>query len=54
MLRTFKLYTGSDGASHVAEGSVAFDEPSDVVSIYFKESPPHSPSTGMMLPSAST
>ena len=42
MLRAFKLYTGSDNVSHVAEGSVALDDPSDVVSIFFKESPPHS------------
>ena len=42
MLHAFKLYTGSDSASHVAEGSVALDDPSDVVSIHFKESPPHS------------
>lgn len=42
MLHAFKLYTGSDGASHVTEGSVALDDPSDVVSIHFNESPPHS------------
>ena len=33
---------GPDNASHVIEGSVAQNDPSDVVSIYFKESPAHS------------
>jgi len=42
MLHAFKLYTGADNASHVVEGSVALDQTTDVVSIHFKESPPHS------------
>ncbi len=42
MLHAFKLYTGPDKASHVAEGSVAETERTEVVAIYFKESPPHS------------
>ncbi len=42
MLHAFKLYTGSDNASHVVEGMVAENDPTDVVSIHFKETPPHS------------
>ena len=42
MLHAFKLFTGPDGASHVIEGTIAQNDPSDVASIYFKESPPHS------------
>lgn len=42
MLRAYKLYTGADNASHVMEGTVAQNDRTDVASIYFKESPPHS------------
>jgi len=42
LLHAFKLFTGSDNASHVVEGTVAQNDPSPVTSIYFKESPPHS------------
>jgi quercetin dioxygenase-like cupin family protein len=42
VFHAFKLYTGPDNASHVLEGTVAQNEPSDVVSIHFKESPPKS------------
>src|ERR1700730_11340589 len=42
MLHAFKLYTGSDNASHVIKGTVAQNNRSDVVAIHFKESPPHS------------
>ena len=42
MLHAFKLYTGPDNASHVAEGTVAENDATDVVGIHFKESPPHS------------
>jgi quercetin dioxygenase-like cupin family protein len=42
VLHAFKLFTGPDNASHVLEGTVAQNDPSDVVSIHFKESPPHS------------
>jgi quercetin dioxygenase-like cupin family protein len=42
MLRAFKLFTGPDNASHVVEGTVAEDLPTDVVSIHFKETPAHS------------
>ena len=41
MLHAFKLYTGPSNDSHVQEGAVLEDDRSDVVSIQFKESPPH-------------
>jgi quercetin dioxygenase-like cupin family protein len=43
-IRAFKLYTGSDHASHVLEGTVDQRIHTDVVAIDFKESPPHSAS----------
>lgn len=42
MLHAFKLITGPDNASHVVEGTVAENDPTDVVAVHFKESPPHS------------
>ncbi|MGC2129023.1 MAG: cupin domain-containing protein [Candidatus Aquilonibacter sp.] len=42
MIRAIKLYTGSDGASHFTEGSVSVGSPTDVTTIHFEESPPHS------------
>ena len=36
------LFTGPDDASHVIEGMIAQDDPSEAASVYFKESPPHS------------
>ena len=42
MIRAIKLYTGSDGASHFSEGSVALDLSSEVTTITFRESPPYS------------
>ncbi|MGA3061676.1 MAG: cupin domain-containing protein [Methylocystis sp.] len=42
MMRAFKLTTGPDDASHVAEGTVALGASTDVVAVHFKESPPHS------------
>ena len=42
MLHAFKLYTGTDNASHVVEGTVAENDRTDVVAIHFKETPPHS------------
>jgi quercetin dioxygenase-like cupin family protein len=42
MLHAFKLYTGSDNASHVKEGTVAENDRTDVVAIHFKETPAHS------------
>ncbi len=41
-MRAFKLYIGSDNASHVLEGEVALERATDVVSLHFKESPPDS------------
>ncbi len=42
MVHAFKLSTGPDNASHVAEGTLALDASTDVVAVHFKESPPHS------------
>src|SRR5262249_44048123 len=42
MLHAFKLYTGTDNASHVEEGTVAENDRTDVVAIHFKETPAHS------------
>ena len=42
MLRAFKLYTGTDNASHVVEGTVAENDPTEVVAIHFEETPGHS------------
>ena len=40
MLHAFKLYTGSDNASHVQEGTVSEHITTQVASIRFQESPP--------------
>jgi quercetin dioxygenase-like cupin family protein len=42
MLRAFKLSTGPGNASHVAEGAVALDRPTDVATVRCQKSPPHS------------
>jgi quercetin dioxygenase-like cupin family protein len=42
MIRAFRLYTGSDGNSHVERGSVSGGELVKAESILFKETPPHS------------
>jgi hypothetical protein len=42
MLRAFKLYTGSDGASHVLEGTIDEKDRTEVIAIHFKETPAHS------------
>jgi quercetin dioxygenase-like cupin family protein len=42
MIRAFRLYTGSDGNSHVIRGSVNAAKLVEAQSILFKESPPHS------------
>ena len=42
MLRALKLSTGPGNASHVAEGAVALDRPTDVATVRFQGSPPHS------------
>ena len=41
-MRAFKLYIGSDNASHLLEGEVALDELTDVLSLHFQELPPGS------------
>ena len=41
-IRAFKLYTGSDNASHVLEGTIDEKARTDVVAIHFKETPAHS------------
>jgi uncharacterized cupin superfamily protein len=41
-MRAFKLYTGEDNASHVLEGTLTLNQPTDVTAAHFKESPPHS------------
>jgi quercetin dioxygenase-like cupin family protein len=42
MIRAYRLYTGTDGHSHVVTGSVNEGPLVDVSSVHFKESPPHS------------
>ena len=42
MVRAFKLYTGSDNASHVLEGTIDLKDRTDVTAIHFKETPAHS------------
>lgn len=42
MIRAYRLYTGSDGNSHVAHGSVSGGELVEAKSILFKETPAHS------------
>lgn len=41
MIRAYKLYTGSDGNSHVIRGHVADNETVGTESILFEESAPH-------------
>jgi quercetin dioxygenase-like cupin family protein len=42
MIRAYQLYTGPDGNSHVARGSIGENHLVEAQSILFKESPPHS------------
>ena len=42
MIRAYRLYTGTDGNSHVTPGSVNGGPLVDVKSIQFKETPAHS------------
>ncbi len=42
MIRAYQLSTGPDGHSHVIRGSIVESEMSDVETIHFKETPPHS------------
>jgi quercetin dioxygenase-like cupin family protein len=42
MIRAYRLYTGSDGSSHVVRGSVSAGKFVEAESILFKETPAHS------------
>jgi quercetin dioxygenase-like cupin family protein len=42
MIRAYRLYTGSDGKSHVVRGSVGAGKLVEAESILFKETPAHS------------
>ena len=42
MIRAYRLYTGSDGNSHVVRGSVSGGKVVEAESILFKETPAHS------------
>lgn len=42
MIKAYKLYTGTDGHSRIAVGTVSEDMITEAVSITFKETPPHS------------
>lgn len=39
-MHAFKLYTGSDNASHVLEGRLTLDLPTDVIAVHFEENLP--------------
>ena len=41
-IRAFKLYTGTDHASHVLEGTIDEKDRTDVIAMHFKETPAHS------------
>jgi quercetin dioxygenase-like cupin family protein len=41
-IRAFKLYAGTDLASHVREGTIDEQDRTQVIAIHFKESPAHS------------
>ncbi|MEN0055015.1 MAG: hypothetical protein AAGC65_15180 [Mucilaginibacter sp.] len=42
MIKAYKLYTGTDGNSHVQTGTVAEGQFNQAVSVRFQESPPYS------------
>jgi quercetin dioxygenase-like cupin family protein len=42
MIKAYKIYTGSDGHTHIITGSVTEDLLGYAKSIRFKETPPHS------------
>jgi quercetin dioxygenase-like cupin family protein len=42
MIRAYRLYTGSDGNSHVTKGSIRPEIFVNATSIHFKETPTHS------------
>ena len=46
MVRAFKLYTGSDGASHVLEGTIDEKDRTDVVAIHPDPEPQSPESAG--------
>jgi quercetin dioxygenase-like cupin family protein len=41
MLHAFKIYTGPDNQTHVQEGTLDVAAQTEVITIHFKESPPH-------------
>jgi len=41
MIKAYKIYTGSDGHTHIITGTVA-EHLTEAISIRFKETPPHS------------
>jgi quercetin dioxygenase-like cupin family protein len=42
MIRAYRLYTGSDGNSHVVRGSIRGGKSVEAQSVLFKETPAHS------------
>jgi quercetin dioxygenase-like cupin family protein len=42
MIKAYRLYTGTDGHSHVVRGHIVNHEIAATGSIHFEESPPHS------------
>ncbi len=42
MIKAYKLYTGTDGNSHVLTGTITEGQFNQALSIRFQESPPHS------------
>jgi quercetin dioxygenase-like cupin family protein len=42
MIRAYRLYTGSDGNSHVVRGSISGGKSVEAQSVLFKETPAHS------------
>ena len=54
MIRAYRLYTGSDGNSHVDSGSVSGGALVEAESILLKRRPRIHRSTGTMIPSLST
>lgn len=42
MIKAYKIYTGPDGHTHIATGTVIEGHLTNVTAIRFKETPPHS------------
>ena len=42
MIKAYRIYTGTDGHSHVVKGSIDYHEIVAAESIHFEETPPHS------------